>query len=110
MELECVAARANLWVESRFLSRDLVEHVLHVRPELFVVDRLLVVADQLMLHGIDDVDIVLHRSFMRAPVIQNTMERTGSPLDIIQSVRPTGRTEGQMSEITRQFYGGLRPP
>ena len=43
------------------------------------------------------------QSFMRAPVIQNTMERTGSPLDIIQSVCPTGRTEGQIRAMRRRI-------
>ena len=62
---------ANLWVESRFLSRDLVEHVLHVRPVLFVVDRLLVVADQLMLHGIDNVDIGARSLAVLTPGIMN---------------------------------------
>ena len=43
------------------------------------------------------------QSFMRAPVIQNVVERTGSPLDIAYSVRPTGRSEGQIKAMRRRI-------
>ena len=43
------------------------------------------------------------QSFMRAPVIQNTIERTGSPLDISYSVRPTGRTDQQIRVMRRRI-------
>ena len=43
------------------------------------------------------------QSFMRAPVIQNTVVRTGSPLDLFQSVRPTGRTGGQIRAMQRRI-------
>ena len=43
------------------------------------------------------------QSFMRAPVIQNTVERNRSTLDLFQSVVPTGRTEAQMRAMRRRI-------
>ena len=43
------------------------------------------------------------QSFMRTPIIQNVVERTSSPLDIAYSIRPTGRSEGQIKAMRRRI-------